>query len=207
MRPRVADARIGFFGAAYLGLHDRRRVIRSSTYVNRWRLEKKDRLGDVGAQAADRLLDRPSVPDKYRRAIGDGVLEWNKAFERIGYKDAIRVEIQPPTPISTRRTFATPPLLDDHGAQRIFRDRPSVVDPRTGEILDADIGIEATSFRALKSYGVGRFRSGRRHRVLRCAVLHYARKPRARGLRDSLFEARGEMTPRGPRPRRSSSRG
>ena len=81
--------------------------------------------------------------------IRDGVLEWNKAFERIGYKDAIRRR----DPARRRRLQH---VRHPHASIRWMTTAdspfsaigPSVVDPRTGEILDADIGIDATQLRA-----------------------------------------------------------
>ncbi len=142
-----------------------------------------------------------SVPEKYRAAIRDGILEWNKAFERIGYKDAIRVEIQP-----ANADFNTSDIR--HASIRWMTTArsgfaaigPSVVDPRTGEILDADIGIDATSFRALKSYGAETIPA-------RPSATGYFDAPYCtyavesaehEGFAMSLLEARGAMTLDGP---------
>ena len=46
----------------------------------------------AGSIALFATIDR-TVPVKYRQSISEGVLEWNMAFERIGYKDAIKVEV------------------------------------------------------------------------------------------------------------------
>ena len=64
--------------------------------MNRWRLEKKDPAAALSEpkQPIVFWLDR-NVPVEYRETVTAGVLEWNKAFERIGFKDAIRVELQP----------------------------------------------------------------------------------------------------------------
>ena len=81
------------------------------------------------------------------------MLEWNKAFERIGYKDAIKVEIQPDDAdfsTSDVRHASIRWMTNTKGSFNAIG--PSVVDPRTGEILDADIGIDGSSVRALKSY-------------------------------------------------------
>ena len=86
-------------------------------------------------------LDR-NIPEKYRGTVAAGILEWNKAFEKIGFKDAIRVEIQP-----ENADFYTGDLR--HTSVRWVVDTsdsalaigPTRVDPRTGEILDADIEI------------------------------------------------------------------
>src|SRR6185295_15774852 len=78
----------------------------------------------------------------YRETVKAGVLEWNKAFEKIGFKDAIRVEMQPDD-----ADFDTADLR--HASVRWYLDTsdgalaigPRRVDPRTGEILDADIAV------------------------------------------------------------------
>jgi len=84
------------------------------------------------------------VPVEYRDAIREGILLWNKAFERIGFKDAIEVKQQPdnadwdPADVrySTIRWFAGYP---DPG----FAQGPSRVNPLTGEVYDADIRFDA----------------------------------------------------------------
>ena len=81
-----------------------------STTSNRWRLEKKDPgRGAVRAEGADRLLARPQHSREVPRSRSrDGILEWNKAFEKIGFKDAIAGRrSSPTTPTSTRSTRAT----------------------------------------------------------------------------------------------------
>ena len=92
--------------------------------------------GAVGAEAADRLLARAQHP----RALpggrhATGILEWNKAFERIGFKDAIRVEIQPDD--AEWDVARRPPrlgALDDDRAPELRRDRP--VDRRSAHRRD-----------------------------------------------------------------------
>jgi hypothetical protein len=65
-------------------------------FVNRWRLEKKDPAAALSEPKEPIVywLDR-NIPVEYRETVKAGVLEWNKAFEKIGFKDAIRVEMQP----------------------------------------------------------------------------------------------------------------
>jgi hypothetical protein len=65
-------------------------------FVNRWRLEKKDPAAALSepVKPITFWLDR-NIPVKYRAAITAGVLEWNKAFEKIGFKNAIVVKVQP----------------------------------------------------------------------------------------------------------------
>ncbi len=78
--------------------------------MNRWRLEKKDPGGQLSEprQPIVFWVDR-NVPVEYRDTVKAGILEWNKAFERIGFKNAIHVEIQPDDADTTRPTCATLP--------------------------------------------------------------------------------------------------
>ncbi len=156
MRPRVADSRLGFFTTARWDFTTDDRRVPIVRYINRWRLAKKDPAAALSepVQPIVFWIDR-NVPEKYRASIRDGVLEWNKAFMRIGYRDVLRVEVQ-----TDDSDFNTSDIR--HASIRwmtnvrsgISAIGPSVVDPRSGEILDADIGIDATSFRAMRSRGM-----------------------------------------------------
>ena len=71
-----------------------------------------------------------------------GVNRWAKAFEAAGFKDAIRGEILPDSvdPEDIRYATLRWSTSDEPGYGAIG---PSIVDPRTGEILDADLLFEA----------------------------------------------------------------
>ena len=63
--------------------------------INRWRLEKADpkaKLSPPKKQITWYIED--NVPEEYRPYVEEGILEWNKAFEKIGYQDAIAVRWQ-----------------------------------------------------------------------------------------------------------------
>jgi hypothetical protein len=155
MRPRVADTRIGYFGTDVWDFTTDDRRVPIVHYINRWRLEKKDPTAALSEpkQPIVYWIDR-TVPVKYRAAITAGILEWNKAFEKIGYKDAIRVEIQPDDAKFNTSDIKHASIRWMTTAKNSFSAiGPTVVDPRSGEILDADIGIDATSFRAFKNLG------------------------------------------------------
>lgn len=152
MKPRLADERIGHFVTTrkdYTG-DEGDGIVR---YVNRWRLEKKD---------PDAPMSKPvkpitywvakDVPEVYRDAVRDGILEWNKTFEAIGFKDAIVVKQQ-----KAEDTFDT--LDAGHASVRWYTAAdvgsavgPSHVDPRTGEILDADIRMADVFGRSAKRF-------------------------------------------------------
>jgi hypothetical protein len=154
MTPRHADSRVGYFTTERWDFTTDDRRIPLVRYVNRWRLEKKDPTAAMSEPRKPIVfwIDR-TVPERYRATIRDGVLEWNKAFERIGYKDAIRVEVQPEDADFNTSDIRHASIRWMTTARSAFTAiGPSVVDPRTGEILDADIGMDATQFRAIRSY-------------------------------------------------------
>ena len=140
MHPRMADERVGYFTTSFTDFSDDLNPNPNVHFINRWRLEKKDPNAALSEPVKPIVywIDR-NIPEKYRKPIADGVLEWNKAFERIGFKDAIQVKVQP-----ADADFETADVghatirwyLSSDGGPAIG---PSHVDPRTGEILDADI--------------------------------------------------------------------
>ena len=144
MTPRVADDRIGHFMTRRWDFSSDSAAFPEVYYVKRWRLEKKDPDAEMSEPKVPIVywLDR-NIPEKYRETIKAGALEWNKAFEKLGFKDAIRVEVQPDdaqfSTADARHASIRWVVRDEPGA---FAIGPSRADPRTGEILDADIEIE-----------------------------------------------------------------
>jgi hypothetical protein len=140
-RPRLADDRVGHFVNTIEDYSGDNTYSTTRRYVNRWHLEKQDPSAALSApkQPIVFWLEN-TIPVKYRDAIRDGVLMWNKAFEKIGFKDAVVVKQQPDNAdwdpgdvrYSTIRWFAGYP---DPG----FAQGPSRTDPMTGQIYDADI--------------------------------------------------------------------
>ena len=182
-------------------------------YANRWRLEKKDAdRGAVRAEASDRVLARPQHPVRYREPIRRGIVEWNKAFERIGYKDAIRVEIQPDDADFDTSDIRHASVRWQTVAKTSYGAiGPSVVDPRTGEILDADIGIDANNVRVVRNLrheylpprtdAFAALAQAHSHANVKadsqnCTYDDAATEEAAFGL--SLLEARGELDPDSP---------
>ncbi|MDR2173562.1 MAG: zinc-dependent metalloprotease [Burkholderiales bacterium] len=153
MRSRLADERVGFFLTEKLDFTDNDERLPIVRVIHRWRFEKKnpDAALSEPVTPVTYWLDR-TIPQRYREPIREGVLEWNKAFERIGFKDAIRVEIEPDDVAFSTSDLRKPSIRWLTTAKTAFGGiGPSVVDPRTGEILDADIGIDASQVRAVAS--------------------------------------------------------
>ena len=142
MPARAADDRIGHFVTTSLDFTDDIKPSQANHAVNRWRLEKKDPALALSEpkQPIVYWLDK-NIPEKYRESVTQGVLAWNAAFERIGFKDAIVVKQQ-----DAKDNFDTMDARHASvrwyvGVDAGFAIGPRQVDPRSGEILDADIGM------------------------------------------------------------------
>jgi Met-zincin/Domain of unknown function (DUF5117) len=149
--PRLADDRVGYFITAFQDLSNNNPHESFVRYINRWHLEPSD------SNAALSPPKKPivywienAVPLEYRDAIREGVLMWNKAFEKAGFKNAIEVQQMPddadwqPADVhyNTIRWFNS---LDAG-----FARGPMRVNPFTGEILDADIIVDANMVRSIQ---------------------------------------------------------
>ncbi len=140
MAVRPADPRVGLFTASHDDLSDDLRPSTRVHPVQRWRLDKKDPAAAMSepVQPIVFWMDR-NIPQRYRASVEAGILEWNKAFENIGFKGAVQARQQPDDAdfqLADSRHASVRWFL---GADVGFAQGPSHADPRTGEILDADI--------------------------------------------------------------------
>ncbi len=153
MPARPADARIGHFSSTVQDFSDDLSRSPRKRFVDRWRLEKKDPAAALSepVRPITFWLDR-TIPLAYRDAISRGILAWNAAFERIGFKDAIVVKVQPDDADFDTLDLGVASVRWMTNAQPSFGAiGPRQVDPRSGEILDADIGMESLSSRSLRA--------------------------------------------------------
>jgi hypothetical protein len=142
-QPRLADDRVGYFPTVlkdFSRTGDEERFVR---YVNRWDLRKADPAAELSPPKKPIIfwLEK-TIPFEYRKPIREGILEWNKAFEKIGLANAIEVRQQPddaewdPEDIN----YNTFRWITSSAS---FAMGPSRVNPITGEILDADVIFDA----------------------------------------------------------------
>lgn len=153
MNPRPADQRVGYFTTTVADFSNDLDRSPRKRFINRWRLEKKDPAAEKSepVKPITFWLD-PSIPIAYRGAIKAGVLEWNKAFEAIGFVNAIVVQEAPPDkPVDTLATGHAAIRWMTNAQPRFGAIGPTHVDPRTGEILDADIALESLSTRGIRA--------------------------------------------------------
>lgn len=152
MATRRADPRIGNFTTTLFDFSDDLAVTPRRRYVNRWRLEKKDPAAAISdpIKPITFWIDR-NVPLGYRDIVRAGIVEWNKAFEKIGISNAIVVQQQPDDAKFDTLDFGYASVRWMMNADPLFAAiGPSHVDPRSGEILDADIAFEGMSARAVR---------------------------------------------------------
>ena len=142
MAIRMADERVGFFTVARTDYTTDLNVKPKTHLLKRWRLEKKDAGAAVSEPKEPVVywLDK-NMPEKYRASVMQGVLEWNKAFEKAGFKNALVVKQQQATDDFNNMDARHTSIRWFTGADVGFAIGPSQADPRTGEILDADIGM------------------------------------------------------------------
>jgi hypothetical protein len=153
MRPRRSDPRVGYFDTVVQDFSDDLARSPRRHQINRWRLEKKDPSAEMSepVKPITFWLDR-TIPLKYRDAISKGILVWNDAFERIGFKNAIVVKTQPDDADFDTLDVGVASIRWMTNASPSFGAiGPSQIDPRTGEILDADIGFESLSSRNVRA--------------------------------------------------------
>ena len=142
MQTRLADERVGFFTVARTDYTTDLNIKSKAHLLKRWRLEKMDANAAVSEpkQPIVYWLDK-NIPEKYRASVAQGVLEWNKAFEKAGFKNALVVKQQQATDDFNNMDAKHTSIRWFTGADVGFAIGPSQADPRTGEILDADIGM------------------------------------------------------------------
>lgn len=138
-QPRLADERIGYFNSAVRDVSKKSDDDNFVRYINRWNLQKLEPNAEFSLPKKPIVywLDK-ATPYEYRKALRDAVLEWNKAFEKAGFYNAVEVRQQEdndewdPEDINYNAIRWSSTLTG-------FSIGPSRVNPATGEILDADV--------------------------------------------------------------------
>ncbi len=153
-QPRIADDRVGYFITAnqdWAKPTDARDIF--NRYIDRWHLVKRDpSLAKCEPKQPITFYIEKTVPVRFRRAVRDGILEWNKAFEKIGFVNAVEVRQQTEDnewkdldPEDMRFSFFRWVVT---GAS--FAMGPHRGNPFTGQIYDADIIFDDSMVRYLE---------------------------------------------------------
>ena len=139
-KPRVLDPRSSYFGIDYMDFATPIEEPITQRFIARHRLQKKDPSARV-SEAVDPIVyyvDR-GAPEPVRSALVEGARWWNQAFEALGYKDAFRVEVMPADvdPMDVRYNV----IQWVHRSTRGWSYGNSLVDPRTGEIIQGRVSL------------------------------------------------------------------
>ena len=148
MKPRYADPRIGYFTVGYTDFDGNPQGIKEVEMIRRWRLEPKTE--DLAAYKRGVLVEPkkpivyyidPATPKKWVPYLIAGVNDWQKAFEKAGFKNAILAKVAP-----TSQQDSTWSLEDAQHSAIVYKPSelpnatgPSVADPRSGEIMESHI--------------------------------------------------------------------
>jgi hypothetical protein len=143
-KPRVSDQRVGYFLTERKDLFDVYAEDPVHRYINRWRLQKQDPTADVSdpVQPITYWIEN-STPKKWRDAVRKGIEIWEPAFRKAGFSNGIVAKQMPEDadwdPADIR--YSVVRWSSDENVT--FAIGPSRADPRTGELFDADITMQA----------------------------------------------------------------
>jgi len=148
MKPRYYDERVGYFTTDYIDYDQNPQRVDNASIVNRWRLEPKPE--DVEKYKRGELVEPqkqivfyidPATPAKWVPYLIQGVNDWNKAFEKAGFKNAIVGKLAP-----TEKEDPSFDLDDARHSAIVYKPSPisnasgpSTADPRSGEIIESHI--------------------------------------------------------------------
>ncbi len=147
MTPRIADQRVGFFRDGFTLFSDDQQKVATKEFAVRWRLEPKDE--DVEKWKRGELVEPkkpiiyyidPATPKQWRQHLIMGVNDWQKAFEKAGFKNAIMGKEWPENDTTMSMEDARYSVIRYFASATENAYGPQVHDPRSGEILESHIG-------------------------------------------------------------------
>lgn len=143
-KPRLSDDRVGIFSQTQTdyGIDAQKATV--TRYARRWYLEPKDKEAYKKGQLVEPVKQivyyiDPATPQKWRKYLKDGVNDWNVAFEAAGFKNAI-VCLDPPNDPDWSPEDARYSVIRYFASNIPNAYGPHIADPRSGEILESDIG-------------------------------------------------------------------
>lgn len=145
MMGRLDDPKVGYFTKDLLYFSDSQQKTEEKKYITRWRLEPKPE--DREAYLRGELVEpeKPivfyienSTPYRWRKYIKQGIEDWQVAFERAGFKHAILAK-ELPDSVAANADDINYSVVTYAASSKANAMGPSILDPRSGEILEADI--------------------------------------------------------------------
>ncbi len=146
MRKRLFDPRVGYFASNYEIFTDDQQRVQNSTFIHRWRLEPKEE--DLEKWQRGKLVEPqkkivfyidPATPKQWRTYIMAGVNDWQKAFEKAGFKNAIQAKEWPENDTTMSLEDARFSVIRYLASDIENAYGPNEADPRSGEILESHI--------------------------------------------------------------------
>lgn len=143
---RFSDDRVGYFTVPKQYFNDQQQKVEQRELITRWRLEPKPEevqkyLNGVLVEPQKPIVYYidPATPKQWQQSIIEGVKDWNKAFEKAGFKNVITAQLPDPNDKEFDADDVRYSVITYAASSMANALGPSVVDPRTGEILEADI--------------------------------------------------------------------
>ncbi len=143
MRRRLWDERVGYFVNNFVRFSDEQRHTEHESFISRYRLVPKDKKRYLRGELTEPekqivyYID-PATPKKWIPYLIQGVNDWNTAFEAAGFKNAIKAEVLPDdgsVSLEDARFSALRYLPSE--TENAYG--PRIVDPRSGEIIEAHV--------------------------------------------------------------------
>jgi hypothetical protein len=153
MMPRLFDERVGYFTRSMYDYGRQEHKATERTFITRYRLEKRDPAAEISEPVKPIVyyVD-PATPAAWAPYVKKGVEDWQPAFERAGFRNAIVARDAPAD---------DPDWSPEDARYSVIRWLPSTVqnavgphihDPRTGEILEADVQMHHNVQTLLKNW-------------------------------------------------------
>ncbi len=147
MSRRTYDPRVGYFADRFVEYNDNQQNVDNTIFAIRWRLEPK--AEDVDKYLRGELVEPkkpivyyidPATPRKWRPFLIQGINDWQVAFEKAGWKNAIVGKEWPENDPTMSLEDARFSVLRYFASETQNAYGPQVHDPRSGEILESHIG-------------------------------------------------------------------
>ena len=148
MRPRFADERLGYFTTSYVDFDRNGQRVTKRSIIQRWRLEPRPedmeryKRGELVEPAKPIVIYvDPLTPEQWIPYLVQGINDWNSAFEKAGFKNAIIGRRAP-----TQEEDPSWSLEDARHSALVYKPSdlpnasgPQISDPRSGEIIETHI--------------------------------------------------------------------
>ncbi len=147
MQRRLFDPRVGYFADRFVRFSDSQQRVENERYIVRYRLEPKD-SADAERMKRGELIEPkkqivyyidPATPKQWRKYLIQGVNDWQVAFEKAGWKNAIIGKEWPEDDPTMSMEDARYSMIRYLASDIPNAYGPNVHDPRTGEIIESHV--------------------------------------------------------------------